>query len=202
MKKYVKNFLKEWWYIFALLIFFALSQKFVFSNIKVDGPSMDPTLEHKERMIMLKFGEIKRFEIVVSKEPDDPKIKIIKRVIGLPGDKVTFDSDQLFVNGKKYDEPYLNKYKELWKKDKLQKTYKSNPIFQARAKRVDAFTVNENWDTKFTIKVPRDHYLLLGDNRLASKDSRAVGPIPSYDIQGRVKIAVWPLKRFGLVEGY
>jgi signal peptidase I len=163
---------------------------------------MDPTLEHKERMIMLKLGKIKRFDIVVSKEPDNPKIKIIKRVIGLPKDTVTFDNDQLFVNGKKYDELYLNEYKKLWKKDKLQKTYEGNPIFQARAERAEAFTVNENWDTRFTIKVPREHYLLLGDNRLVSKDSRAVGSIPFSEIQGRVKVAIWPLKRFGLVEEY
>jgi signal peptidase I len=202
MKKFIKEFFKEWWYILAILILFALSQKFVFSHIKVDGPSMDPTLEHKEHMIMLKFGEIKRFDIVVSKEPENPKIKIIKRVIGLPGDTVTFDNDQLYINEKKYDEPYLDQYKKLWKKDKLQKTYENNPIFQTRAERAEAFTINENWETKFTIKVPRGHYCLIGDNRLVSKDSRAVGPIPSADIQGRVKVVVWPLKRFGLVEEY
>jgi len=200
MKKLIKDFLKEWWYILALFLLFALSQKFIFSQIKVDGPSMDPTLEHKERMIMLKFGEIKRFDIVVSKEADNPKIKIIKRVIGLPGDTVTFDNDQLYINGKKYNEPYLDQYKKLWKKDKLQKTYEGNPIFQTRAEKAEAFTINEKWETKFTIKVPRGHYCLLGDNRLVSKDSRAVGPFSSAEIQGRVKMAIWPLKRFGLVK--
>ncbi|MDR1521885.1 MAG: signal peptidase I [Streptococcaceae bacterium] len=204
MKKFVKEFLKEWWYLLFFFIFLVLLKTFVFSNIKVDGPSMDPTLEHKERMVMLKFGKIKRFDIVVSKEPDNPKIKIIKRVIGLPKDTVTYDHDQLYINGKKYNEPYLEEYKKLWKKDKLQETYDYNSFFQARAQRAEAFTVDENWETKFTIKVPRAHYLLMGDNRLASKDSRdsAVGPASFSDIQGKVKLAFWPPKRFGLIKDY
>jgi signal peptidase I len=204
MKKFIKKFLKEWWHILFFLIFFVLLKTFVFSNIKVDGPSMDPTLEHKERMIMLKFGKIKRFNIVISKEPDDPEIKIIKRVIGLPKDTITYDHDQLYINGKKYKEPYLDEYKKLWKKDKLQKTYDYNPVFQARAEKAEAFTVDEDWEMKFTIKVPRGHYFLMGDNRLASKDSRSseVGPVPFSDIQGKVTLALWPPKRFGLVKDY
>jgi signal peptidase I len=202
MKKFLKNFIKEWWLIFTILIVLILSRVFIFGSVIVDGHSMDPALQNKERIITLKRTKLKRYDIVVSKEPENPKRRIVKRVIGMPGETVIYDNDQLYINGKKYDEPYLNKYKKLWEKDKLQKTYSYDQGFQYKASMISAFTVNYNDEAKFTIKVPLKHYLLLGDNRPISKDGRypTVGPISASLIEGEAKFAFWPPKRIRLVE--
>ncbi|MDR0690693.1 MAG: signal peptidase I [Streptococcaceae bacterium] len=202
MKKFFKNFIKEWWFIFTAVTFLILARVFVFSSVIIDGHSMDPTLQDKERMITLKRTKLQRFDIVVSKEPDEPEKMIVKRLIGMPGDTVTYKKDQLYINGKKYAEAYLDKFKRQWKKDKLQEAYSYSPGFQAMALERKAFTVNYNNEDNFTIKVPLKHYLLLGDNRLISKDSRfpEVGPIPASMIEGEAKLAFWPPKRIRLVE--
>lgn len=87
---------------------------FVFSPIIVDGQSMMPTLQNEDKMIINKFNyrfeEPEGFDIVVfhAKEDDD----YIKRVIGLPGDRIEYKDDTLYVNGKLYEEPYLDQYKQ------------------------------------------------------------------------------------------
>lgn len=202
MKKILKNFIKEWWLVFTAVIFMTLARVFIFGSVIVDGHSMDPTLQDKERMITLKRTKIQRFDIVVSKEPSEPEKRIVKRVIGMPGDTITYKKDQLYINGKKYAEPYLDKFKKQWKKDKLQKAYSYSSTFQAMALERKAFTVSYDNENDFTIKVPLKHYLLLGDNRLISKDSRfpEIGPIPASMIEGEAKLAFWPPKRIRLVE--
>ncbi|MDR1012947.1 MAG: signal peptidase I [Lactobacillales bacterium] len=202
MKKIFKDFLKEWWLVFTIVIFMILARIFIFGSVIVDGHSMDPALQDKERMITFKRAEIQRFDIVVSKEPEEPEKRIVKRVIGMPGDTITYDNDHLYINDKKHSEPYLDKFKKLLKKDKLQKAYYYSRVFQEMAQKINAFTVNYNNETKFTIKVPLKHYLLLGDNRPISKDSRypSVGPVPSSMIEGKVKFAFWPPKRVRLVK--
>jgi len=201
MKTFLKNFIKEWWLVFTILIVVILSRVFIFGSVIVDGHSMDPALQDKERMITLKRTKLQRFDIVVSKEPDEPKKRIVKRIIGMPGETITYDNDQLYINGKKYAEPYLDEFKKKWKKDKLQEEYSYSPNFQIMALERKAFTVSYNNEVKFTIKVPLKHYLLLGDNRPISKDGRypTVGPIPASFIEGEAKFAFWPLKRIRLV---
>ena len=74
---------------------------------------MMPTLDDQERMIVDKFNykisEPDRFDIIVFHAPENKDY--IKRIIGLPGDKIEYKDDTLYVNGKAYDEPYLDEYK-------------------------------------------------------------------------------------------
>ncbi|SJZ41468.1 signal peptidase. Serine peptidase. MEROPS family S26A [Pilibacter termitis] len=195
------KFLKNWWEVIVFALVLLALRLFVFSPILVDGHSMDPTLQDGERMIMVKTAKIERFDIVVSGEPNEPKKNIIKRVIGMPGDTIKFDNDQLYINGKKTDEPYLDKYKALWKKTKLFDEYNFNAYFQELAKEASAFTMNSEGDATFEVKVPEGHYFLMGDDRLVSKDSRdpAVGPIEKKQLKGEAKLAFWPLNRFKLM---
>src|SRR3954467_12422623 len=92
----------------ALVIAFII-RSFFFTPIVVDGESMNPTLQDHDRMVVTKIGEPKRFDIVVFHASE--KTDYIKRVIGLPGDRIEYKDDTLFVNGKAYKEPYLDKYK-------------------------------------------------------------------------------------------
>ncbi|MDR2833869.1 MAG: signal peptidase I [Streptococcaceae bacterium] len=196
----MKKFFKNWWEVIVFAAIMIILRVFFISPIVVDGHSMDPTLINGERMIMVRHLSINRFDIVVSEEPGQPGKNIIKRVIGMPGDTITFDNDQLIINGKKYDEPYLLEYQTQWAKDRLQETYSFNSYFQEIAKTANAFTQLEDRTATFTIEVPDGHYFLMGDDRLISKDSRdpSVGPVPASDIRGEAKIAFWPLNRIRL----
>ena len=174
------------WYA-ILIVALVLLRVFVFTPVTVSGESMMPTLVDGERNIALKMGDVKRFDIVSLVAPDDPSKNYVKRVIGLPGDTVEYKDDVLYINGKKYDEPYLKE-----KKAELKET---NP--------------DEDLTSDFTLEtvlgqktVPDDTYFVMGDNRQNSKDSRfsEVGFIPKENIIGKSKIAIWPPSKWGTVK--
>lgn len=145
---------------------------------------------------MISMTQIERFDIVVAVEEgaDGKQTKIVKRVIGMPGDILNFDNDTLYINGVKTEEPYLNEYIAAFQKDKLQETYSYNSYFQELAQRANAFTLNSQGQTTFSIEVPEGEYFLMGDDRLVSKDSRQVGAFPQEAIIGEIKFRMWPLK--------
>lgn len=122
-------------------------------------------------MILDKIGYringLKRFDIVVIKYNNE---KIIKRVIGLPGDYIEYKDNILYVNGKEIKEEY--------KRD-----------------------ITNNFSLKDLgyEKIPENKYLVLGDNRSISKDSRIIGLIDKEDIEGYTGIIVFPFKRIGNV---
>lgn len=196
---WLSYFLKEWG-LFSLIIgSIFLSQIFIWNLVMVDGHSMDPTLADQERLVLVKTASIDRFDIVVAKETDeDGKTKqIVKRVVGMPGDTIRYENDQLYINDQATDEPYLADYLKQFKEDKLQSTYSYNSFFQKLAQNSAAFTVDKEGNSSFTIQVPEDQYLLLGDDRIVSKDSRQVGTFTKEQIQGEVKFRFWPLDKVG-----
>ncbi|MCC9986488.1 signal peptidase I, partial [Streptococcus agalactiae] len=91
-------------------------------------------------------------------------------------------------------------YTKLFKKDKLQEKYSYNPLFQDLAQNSTAFTTDSNGSSEFTTVVPKGHYYLVGDDRIVSKDSRAVGPFKKSTIVGEVKFRFWPIRRFGTIN--
>ena len=115
-------------------------------NAKVPSGSMKDTINEGDRLIGLRvaylFSSPKRGDVVIFKYPDDESKKFVKRVIGLPGETVSFTDGDVYVNGEKIDEPYLKE---------------------------QHVTVSPN-ATSYT--VPEDCYFMLGDNRENSKDSR------------------------------
>lgn len=145
---------------------------------------MDPTLKTNEKLFALKHVPIDRFGIVVAKEKtDDENIFIIKRVIGLPGDTVEYKKDQLYVNGKKMNEPYLNSFKEKLKDGSLIDYFtKINSNYANFNFNTDYLTVDSSGNDTFKVTLKSDEYFLLGDDRPISKDSRAIGPIKKSDI--------------------
>lgn len=193
--------MKEWGLYIAVFAIILLSRIFIWTTSIVDGHSMDPTLAGKQRLFVVKTAKIDRFDIVVAKENENGKSKqIVKRVIGLPGDTITYDHDKLTVNGKEVNEPYLNSYQAKFVKDKLQSTYTYNDYFQQLAKSAQSFTVDKDGNASFTVTVPKGQYFLLGDDRIVSKDSRAVGTFKDSNIVGEVKFRFWPLDKIGNPE--
>ena len=142
---------------------------------------MDPTLAYGERVITLKNTEINRFDIITFPAPDEPDKNYIKRVIGLPGESVRYENDQLYVNNQPIAEPYLTKNR---KKDHETMPYTTN------------------FDSKELLmqeKLPKDSYFVLGDNRRMSKDSRSFGAIHADQILGKAQFVYYPLTHMKII---
>ena len=172
----------------VIIICIVLTRIFIATPIMVNGTSMNPTLNNSNVMILYKltkkFRGIKRFDIVVI---DTDSGDLIKRVIGLPGDKIKYTVEEnvdgtktptLYVNGKKVKETFLaDKYKN------------------------QTCTEHGSFDLcEQEITVEKDHYYVMGDNRGNSKDSRIIGSISIDDIRGTTKFRIWPLNKIGNVK--
>ena len=181
---------KRWLFGVSLLVAicfigFLLCRLYVWQPVTVDGHAMDPNFVAGQRLIIIKTSKIQRFDSVVAQKQGTKPI--LKRVIGMPGDTISYDKDILTVNGQVVDEPYLKDYQNKFATDKLQSTYRYNSFFQSLPEHAQAFTLSAADKTTFTIHVPEGQYFLLGDNRLVSQDSRQLGTFTRKDIFGEVK---------------
>lgn len=156
--------------VIIIILFLML---YVVSVTQVVGSSMYPTLKDGEVLILNKFQyrffDIKRGDIV-SLDYEDTKY-LIKRIIGLPGETVKIVDNKLYINDKIYEEEYLS--------DDLQ---------------YDDFSLT---DLGYS-KIPENMYLVLGDNRENSLDSREIGLIKEEDINGKISLRFWPLNKIKL----
>ncbi len=165
----MKEKLKECKPYIIIVIIVMILKIFIVTPIRVNGPSMEPTLRSKDIMILNKtayyFNEPKRFEIVVVRTDEN---YIIKRVIGLPGEEIEYRDNTLYVNGKKVEEP-------------------------VEGLETDDFTTEELGSKK----IPKNSYLVLGDNRGDSYDSRSIGFVQKDQLMGRTTLTIFPIHRFG-----
>ncbi|MGY3778140.1 signal peptidase I [Isobaculum melis] len=158
-----------------------LVHRFLFIPVIVDGKSMAPTLADQDHLIVSKVTTIDRFDVVIFPAPDDPKREYIKRVIGLPGDKIEYKNDILYVNDKAYEEPYLDEYKSDLVTGEL-----LTPDFILE-------------DIQGVSVVPEGQIFVLGDNRKVSHDGRQIGFIQQDKIIGEAKLRFWPLNKIGTI---
>ncbi|MBS4195061.1 signal peptidase I [Lederbergia citri] len=181
-----KSELWEWTKAFLIAILLAVVVRhFIFSPATVKGESMMPTLHDRDRMIVDKVNysllEPKRFDIIVFRA--SPSENYVKRVIGLPGDTIEYKDDILYINGKAYEEPYLDEYKKQ-NMPGIPLTY--------------SFSLKDTPIGRDT--VPKGHLFVMGDNRGHSTDSRHIGAIPIEDVLGTAKIIFWPFKDFQMIK--
>lgn len=177
MKEAIKKEGIEWIKAFGIgLIIFIFIRTFFFTSYVVEGVSMEPTLVGGNKLIVNKIGyqigELHRFDVIVfhhNKEED-----FVKRIIGLPGDKIEYRNDELHVNGEKVAEPYLEKYRQ-----------------EALGGRLTGdFTLEELTGSE---TVPEGKLFVLGDNRPKSRDSREFKFISVDQVVGKVNLRYWPL---------
>lgn len=166
----------------ALALIFAV-KTFVGKPYTIKGDSMDPTLKDSERVMVniigYKIGGVKKGNVIVfhANNTDD----YVKRVIGIPGDSVEYKNDTLYVNGKKQQEPYLNYNEKRKQTENITGTFKTKDLPNANPK---------------SNVIPKGKYLVLGDNREVSKDSRSFGLIDKDQIVGKVSFRFWPFNEF------
>ena len=167
----VKEVLEMLVYFVAIIIIFLLLQHFVGQHIEVKGSSMENTLSNKDHLILEKityrFKEPKRFEIVVFRPYDkEEETYYIKRVIGLPGEKIQIKDGEVYINDEAIEDIYGS--------DII-----ANPGIASSE-----------------IQLDEDEYFLIGDNRNNSTDSRSakIGPVKRKAIVGRAWARILPVK--------
>lgn len=146
----------------TLMVFFIL-QTYVVATAVVSGESMEPTLTDGQYLIVNKFSELERFDVITFEPPNKPDVFYVKRIIGVPGDTVEYQHNQLILNGTPIEEEYID--------------YNDYDLFE------DHYTLQELFDTNV---VPEGHYFVVGDNRDNSMDSRSFGFISEESIVGKV----------------
>lgn len=149
---------------------------FIAEPFIVSGSSMVPNFHNREYLVIDKisyrFNEPKRGDVIVFRYPKDTSQYFIKRIIGLPGEKVKVENGKIYVynaehpEGSALNEPYLSN-QDI--------TFGNNEV----------------------VTLGSGEYYVCGDNRLASSDSRAWGILPENDIIGSVALRVFPLNEFG-----
>jgi signal peptidase I len=186
--------------LLALLIFVAV--RAVVLNFRVDGHSMDNSLDNNEMLLVNRnayfsfdtdkwfgwipgvdsedgdlaypFGTPERGDIVVLTPPDQVNTDkpYIKRVIGIPGDTIEIHDEGVYINGTRLDEPYI-----------------------------DGRPTNCDLDDEVCgpLEVPEDSVFVMGDNRTNSSDSRVFGLVPIDNIIGKAWVTYWPVDDIGVV---
>src|SRR3972149_8684701 len=163
--------------VFAVSIFLYI-YLLVLQPHKIKGASMEPNFPDGEFLltdkITYRFNEPKRGDVIVFKAPATYEDEFIKRIIGLPGEQVSVNNGRVYINDELLDESYLDR-----------QLITSSGNFLSEGKE---------------IFVPQDKYLVFGDNRPYSYDSRALGFIDKDKITGRAWLIYWPLEKAGFVE--
>lgn len=169
-----KNWFFDWFETIAVAFVFALIIRAFFLQVFwIPSGSMEPTLDIHDRIVVNKvvfhFREPKREEIVVFRQVNSgarDKKDLIKRTMGLPGEKFEMKNGVVYINNKEIAETHpMNK---------------------------DLFDFGP-------VNIPEDYFLVLGDNRPASADSRYWGFLPKENLIGPAFIRIWPLTKFGLL---
>ena len=197
-KKTIGREILEWILTIVAAVVIALPLRaFAFEMVRVDGSSMNGTLSSGEIMFVTKFdyastwlslpwwddkgkeaasrittgGDPKRFDVVVCRYPGRGDTNFVKRVVGLPGDTVELRQGYLYVNGERYEEPYI--------------------LDEYRGGSLNNFGPYE---------VPEGEFFVMGDHRNNSSDSRSQGSLPRNMIIGHARTVLYPFSGIRGIE--
>ena len=179
---------------FPVLLLVVVIRSFVFEPFRIPSGSMKPTLLVGDFIFVKKYSyglrlpvlekkildieKPRRGDVAVFRLPSDPSIHYIKRVIGLPGDKIIYQDHKLTING---DEVAMNRDS-------------SNPLHEMKPQFIEEIDDNRHTiitsNANFSIgegyyEVPKNSYFMMGDNRDNSRDSRFIGSIPEEYLVGK-----------------
>ncbi|MBF0270812.1 MAG: signal peptidase I [Magnetococcales bacterium] len=195
--------------IMAVAIAFMV-RTFVVEPFKIPSGSMIPTLLVGDYLFVNKFaygyrmpfthkrilmsGAPQRGEIVVFEYPRDPTKDYIKRIIALPGDRISYREKRLFVNGQLVAQQLEGNYNYLNESDQW---VESQRLMENLGDHPHSILVRPyaNMDQVTDELIPPDHYFVMGDNRDNSNDSRYWGLVPAHRLVGRAVAFFWSWDR-------
>lgn len=146
---------------------------FLYQPVRVEGTSMAPELQDRDRVfinkLVYRLGDVHRQDVVIFHYPNDPEKTYIKRVIAGPGDTIRIQKGAVYLNGELLQEPYIaSSYED----------HRSLPL----------------------TTIPPDEYFVMGDHRNISSDSRDFGPVARSFIYGKALFVYWPTNQAGWVH--
>ncbi len=160
--------------VFAIAIFLFV-YLLIMQPHKIKGDSMQPNYPNGEYLltdkISYRFNDPQRGDVIVFEAPGANGDEFIKRIIGLPGEKIKVEGGKVYINGKILKEEYLSPT-----------LYTSSGAFLTEGKEY---------------LIPPNNYIVFGDNRIASSDSRSWGPVSRDKIRGKAFFVYWPPQSFG-----
>jgi signal peptidase I len=163
--------------VFAVSIFLFI-YLLILQPHKIKGASMEPNFHDGEYLltdkVSYRFGDPERGDVIVFKAPPDFNEEFIKRIIGLPGDSIKVENGKVYLNGQERLEKFLPS------------EFRTNPGSFASEGR--------------EMTVPENQYLVFGDNRDHSFDSRNFGFISRDKITGKAWVIYWPPSEVGAIE--
>lgn len=164
--------------VLICLCVFLLAYLFVGQLLEVTGDSMYPNFHDKDRVlsekISIKFTDVQRSEIIIFEHPTEKNRLLIKRVVGLPGETIKISNGRLYINGVILEEPYLNT--------------------TVNTTQEQAFVENQEY------KIPDDSFVVMGDNRSKSTDSREWGFLSKKLIVGRAVLIYFPIEHIKFIK--
>lgn len=204
------NKYKDPWYVdysksfFPVLLIVLILRSFVAEPFRIPSGSMMPTLLHGDFILVIKFAYglrlpilhsklwtnklPQRGDVIVFRYPKNPKLDYIKRVVGLPGDKIEYRNKKIFVNGKMMDQveigAYIGKGRDAAMTGAQRRQEKLFAVDHEILVDDRGYLTNDVWI------VPDGHYFVMGDNRDNSNDSRRWGAVPEENLVGKAFL-VW-----------
>ncbi|MFZ2170702.1 MAG: signal peptidase I [Methylococcaceae bacterium] len=184
---------------FPIVLIVLLLRSFIAEPFRIPSGSMMPTLLVGDFILVNKFtygirlpvinkkvlelNEPKRGDIVVFRYPKDPSVDYIKRVVGLPGDKIVYHNKQLTINDMLIKQVSLGRYQGRGQGEDM--TGAEELLEDLTGVEHDILVRNGTPTVEFVYVVPEGHYFAMGDNRDNSNDSRYWGPVPEANLVGK-----------------
>lgn len=177
--------------ILIAVVFLRFVNTFVVQTFYIPSPSMEETLLVGDHLFVNRFiygpvwaewersllplRPVHRGDIVIFRSPENPHLDVVKRCVGLPGDRIEIVNKELFING-------------AWIEDASYTVHRDRRIYLPRPDLGEPLRSRDNFGP-FT--VPEGHYFCLGDNRDESYDSRYWGGLPAHLVKGRALLIYW-----------
>ncbi len=207
-----KFFIENTKTIFYALIIALIIRSFLIQPFYIPSSSMEPNLIVGDRLFVTKYSygyskhslpfsppifknrifkkEPSRGDVIVFKTPADNRTDYIKRLIGLPGDKIQFIESNLFVNNSEILKSRISKNEIIFCGNKKIDVFSFEEILPNGKKYESVYLKNDTYQNSDVFIVPKDHYFFLGDNRDCSKDSRflsSVGYVHKNNLVGKAQ---------------
>jgi len=182
-------------FLFPVVVIVFLLRGFIAEPFRIPSGSMLPTLEVGDFILVSKssygiripvlnkklidFSSPERGDVIVFRYPEDPSVDYIKRVVGIPGDKITYQNKTLYINGDPQPQLQLGNYQV----DRYGQFARLQETLNGKSHDILVNTRIAATDSEYVI--PEGHYFAMGDNRDNSRDSRAWGFVPDENLVGR-----------------